>query len=518
MAMMRLSPRTRAVVMGGSLLAIMGCAALPPNSFFDPTKVGAFPRDIREAGIRRVLSPREAPEGLSGAREPSPEDLVARAEEYRVGRFDQIQISINDLLRQGAPYQSAQEVNANGFIRIPDMGPIYVADMTEPEIEDEIRNRLVEADLLPDPIVQVVVVLRRQLFFHVLGDVVQQGTYPISQADLRLLDALAFARGAGPLSKKLYVIRRGGGKRKSVTTAPGDEKPADAPSRLIIEPPTEGDDDFFGGSGAVRDVQYAQDTGSSDPAFEDVISPRGSRNAGATPAKQPPAGTRAFEPLMIDPATGEAREAPSRPTLEAPVDAPGWNPQEDEDDFDWSDLPSYELDQEVIEIDLASLRNGDPRYNIVIKDRDVIRVPVATGVFYMMGEVGRPGVFAFGGREITLKQAIAIAGGFGPLAWPQRCEIIRREPGSDTQMTIPVDVDAIFAGLADDLLLRDDDIVNVGTHVVAPFLFVLRNSFRFTYGFGFVYDRNFADQDSIAGRQNPETIQRQERAQRGLPF
>lgn len=74
------------------------------------------------------------------------------------------------------------------------MGPIYVADMTEPEIEDEIRNRLVEADLLPDPIVQVVVVLRRQLFFHVLGDVVQQGTYPISQADLRLLDALAFAR------------------------------------------------------------------------------------------------------------------------------------------------------------------------------------------------------------------------------------------------------------------------------------------------------------------------------------
>ncbi|MCA9242602.1 MAG: polysaccharide biosynthesis/export family protein [Phycisphaerales bacterium] len=497
-------------------MTLAGCAALPPNSFFDPTKVGAFPHDIREAGIRRVLSPREAPEGLSGAREPTPEDLVARAEEYRVGRFDQIQISVNDLLRQGAPYQSAQEVNTNGFIRIPDLGPIYVADMTEPEVEDEIRNRLIEADLLPDPIVQVVVVLRRQLFFHVLGDVVQQGTFPISQADLRLLDALAFARGAGPLSKKLYVIRRGGGKKKGATTST-PESQAPRPQKLIIEPPSEGDDDFFGGSGAVRDIAYAQDMGTSDPDFENAIAPRGNRGAGH---KEPAATTptaRPFEPLMIDPATGEAREAPARPTLEAPGEAPVWNPQDDED-FDWSDLPSYELDQEVIEIDLGALRNGDPRYNIVIKDRDVIRVPVATGVFYMMGEVARPGVFAFGGREITLKQAVAIAGGFGPLAWPQRCEIIRREPGSDTQLTIPVDVDAIFAGLADDVILRDEDVVNVGTHVAAPFLFVLRNSFRFTYGFGFVYDRNFADQDQVAGKQNPETIRRQERAQRGLPF
>ncbi len=68
------------------------------------------------------------------------------------------------------------------------------------------------------------------------------------------------------------------------------------------------------------------------------------------------------------------------------------------------------------------------------------------------------------------------------------------------------------------MLLRDDDILNVGTHVAAPFLFVIRNSFRFTYGFGFVYDRNFADRDSYGSRLNPEICRDQQRQTRGLPF
>ena len=32
----------------------------------------------------------------------------------------------------------------------------------------------------------------------------------------------------------------------------------------------------------------------------------------------------------------------------------------------------------------------------------------------------------------------------------------------------------------------------VGTNAAAPFLAALRNGFRVTYGFGFIYDRNFA--------------------------
>jgi protein involved in polysaccharide export with SLBB domain len=172
----------------------------------------------------------------------------------------------------------------------------------------------------------------------------------------------------------------------------------------------------------------------------------------------------------------------------------------------------------VIAINVTELKAGDPRYNIVVRDRDVINVPIDTGVFYVMGDVSRPGVYAFGGREITVKQALAVCGGFSPMAWPQRCELIRREPGTDKQTTRLINMDAIFAGLEEDFYMRDDDILNVGTHFVAPFLFVIRNSFRFTYGFGFVYDRNFADKDAYGGRLNPEVARQQQRAQRGLPF
>jgi protein involved in polysaccharide export with SLBB domain len=175
--------------------------------------------------------------------------------------------------------------------------------------------------------------------------------------------------------------------------------------------------------------------------------------------------------------------------------------------------------QRTIEIDVNALKAGDPRQNIVVRNRDQIVVPVDTGVFYLMGQVNRPGVFGLNDREVTLKQALgAIGGGFAPLAWPSRCEIIRREKGTDKQITMTVDVDRIFAGLEPDIVLQDDDLVNVGTHTLAPFLFVIRNSFRFTYGFGFVYDRNFADKDAYTARLNPEIVEQNRRAQRGLPF
>jgi hypothetical protein len=135
-----------------------------------------------------------------------------------------------------------------------------------------------------------------------------------------------------------------------------------------------------------------------------------------------------------------------------------------------------------------------------------------------MGDINRPGVYSFGGRDITIKQAVAIAGGFSALAWPSRCEVIRREPGMDKQLTIQVNLDKIFYGLEDDFYLRDDDIVNVGSHILAPFLFIIRNSFRFTYGFGFVYDRNFADKDAYGGKINPQTLEIQRRQSSGLPF
>jgi len=55
-----------------------------------------------------------------------------------------------------------------------------------------------------------------------------------------------------------------------------------------------------------------------------------------------------------------------------------------------------------------------------------------------------------------------------------------------------VDLDKIAAGEQPDIYLKPNDIVRVGTNAFAPFVSALRSGFRLTYGFGFLYDRNYA--------------------------
>ena len=149
----------------------------------------------------------------------------------------------------------------------------------------------------------------------------------------------------------------------------------------------------------------------------------------------------------------------------------------------------------LIRIPADKLLSGDPRYNIVIKSGDSIFVPVdIIGEFCIMGNVNRTGYIPLTGRPMTLKQAIAAAGGLGPLAWPKRCEVIRRI-GRKKEEIVMVDLDKIASGEQPDFFIKPHDLINVGTHATARWRAILRNAFRATYGFGFVYDRNFADRD-----------------------
>ena len=493
---------------------------VPPKSFLDPTRVGMFPLEYREGGIRRVLTPREGPIGLANATEPTPDDLVAVFEEYRLGELDSVAVSIEDLLHTGVPFQTSLEVDATGHIRLPELGVVKVTGLTERELEQDLRVRLQEAGLLPDAVVQVFIGTKRHQYFSVIGSVARPGTYSLVQPDTRLLDILGLVGDIGAEAKRLYVVRR-----TEMRSDQEFEEPPCLPAEdegLIIPPP---DDDVFESTLFARLGEGAQDPPPPPPTrpvgedFEEIIAPR---SQASRPASQEvrEAERRRFAPLVFDPTTGTLEEVPTeRPGAPQPF-APRRDREQptERPEYDWEDVPEYELSQRVIEIDVAALKSGDPRQNIIVRNRDLINIPVDTGVYYMMGEIARPGVFGFGGREITIKQAIAAAGGFGRLAWPSRCEIIRREKGTDKQITVPVNVDHVFAGLEDDILLRADDIVNVGTDIIAPFLFVIRNSFRFTYGFGFVYDRNFADQDAIGGKVNPETLERARKQQLGLPF
>jgi len=160
--------------------------------------------------------------------------------------------------------------------------------------------------------------------------------------------------------------------------------------------------------------------------------------------------------------------------------------------FGWEEIGGGGVQTRVIEIPADELRAGNPRYNIVIKPADSIHVPVdMIGEFCIMGNVNRQGYINLTGRPMTLKMAIAAAGGLGPLAWPKRCEVVRRL-AKDKEETVMVDLDRIALGEQPDFFIKPDDLINVGTHPTSRWRAVLRNAFRATYGFGFIYDRNFA--------------------------
>lgn len=160
-------------------------------------------------------------------------------------------------------------------------------------------------------------------------------------------------------------------------------------------------------------------------------------------------------------------------------------------DADWEQA----IQTRLIRIPADKLLAGDPRYNIVIKPGDTIHVPVnLIGEFAIMGNVNRSGYIDITGRPMTLKMAIAAAGGLGPLAWPKNVEVVRRI-GTAREEIVLVDLDKIASGEQPDFFIKPNDLINVGTHWTARWRAVLRNAFRATYGFGFVYDRNFADID-----------------------
>ena len=177
---------------------------------------------------------------------------------------------------------------------------------------------------------------------------------------------------------------------------------------------------------------------------------------------------------------------PARP--ERQVDPAGRDP------FGWKQYDMSRLAR-IIAVDLCRLKSGDPRMNIKIRENDIVHVlPLQIGEYYVMGEVLRPGPYPLTGRRLTAKQAVATAGNLGVLSWPNNSILIRRI-GRDQEQVVRLPLNDIFAGRENDILIKPDDVIAVGSHWTAPFLAVWRNAFRMTYGFGFIYDRNYSERD-----------------------
>jgi protein involved in polysaccharide export with SLBB domain len=465
---------TRLLSAGAVLAAVVlgGCGHVPddgqgPNGLLDPTAVGNFNKGAGKPLVVPILTELDlAGEAgrteFASARPPSADDLQINADDYRIGRNDLVTVTIADLVGQGVETQTTKRVSESGNVSLPLVGTVRLLDLTEYEAERAVVDAYARANLIQNANVQVVVTEARARTFSIMGAVAQPGQYAIVQSDFRVLDALVLARGVtAPVGvQKIYIVRNIG------TNAPADgqqQPPAGQgepqPSPTLIQPRSSAED--AAGPGQLARAVYLQTEG--QPAQEGVVVIEGQERT-VGPAAQGAANAQAgaaTQPQQFE-GFGELQE----PT-----------------------------DKRVIEVDYEALKAGELKYNVVIRPGDLIIVPEpAVGEYYMAGHVLRPGVYSLTGRNITLKQAIASAAMFDALAIPSRTEIVRRLPG-DREVFVRVDLEKIFAGQQSDIYLKPNDIVNVGTNAAAPFLAALRGAFRFTYGFGFLYDRNFYDDD-----------------------
>lgn len=117
--------------------------------------------------------------------------------------------------------------------------------------------------------------------------------------------------------------------------------------------------------------------------------------------------------------------------------------------------------QTIIAISLEDLSSGKQEFNIELKPKDVVSVPVdQTLSVFVYGEVKTPGAITFlSSKRITVLQAIAQAG--GPTEWAKKGKVMirRKDKKTGKEMVIRVNLKSMIGGKTADLVLEDGDVV-----------------------------------------------------------
>ena len=105
------------------------------------------------------------------------------------------------------------------------------------------------------------------------------------------------------------------------------------------------------------------------------------------------------------------------------------------------------------------LQQGDMSLNVPLINRDVVFVPQAEYV-YIIGEVKKPGSYKLYDKDISILEAITMAGGFTPIASPNKTRVIRVEEGEERTIFVRMK-DIIKGEKSKDIVLKSGDIVVV---------------------------------------------------------
>lgn len=534
-------------------ICLLGCVN---DKFLDPTQIGRF-RQVPSVNV--ILDSlgvaEETPSTWENAEDPKPIDIMMLESDYVFSPGDVLRVQIFELFGEGQQFVDNYIVTETGKISIPEVGTIDVAGLTESQLEEQIRQILMPS-ILKEPSISVLLINSQQRTFSIAGlGIPRPSRYEIPRSGLRLKEALAIAGGVSQFNiSYIYVTRQVTGKEEitemiepEINENKAVEPIIDVENKMleIIAPRAQ-----RAKPAVLPELTITVSEMITTNELTEAALPEGfgslvdsEKQSPEQPADNPEVEAVGWvfkdgkwvhvevaqpEPLADVETDKEAefseRETIDKPIYEATASRIEWIFQDGKwipvqvgqpeatakiepkktpeplkekipEEFDWDQMGTGGQQVRVIRIPADKLDGGDAKYNVVIRPGDNIHVPVdIIGECFVMGNTNNTGAVPLTGRPLTLKMLVAASGGLGPLAWPKKCEITRRIEKKKEE-TVMVDLDKIASGEQPDFFIKPLDLINIGTHPTARWRAVLRNAFRATYGFGFLYDRNFSERD-----------------------
>ena len=461
------------------------------NSFFDPSKTGYFgSTPVTMPVLDRIAAIEPSVDLWGETSAVAAADLQSSDLSYRLHPGDVLDIRIYGLYTPGEFFPLSSRVDQSGDIHVPEIGVVQAAGLTVPELQQELVE-MFGKKVMKNPTISINVANGGALTYIIFGHVNTPGRFSLEDPTLRLLSALTMAGGVPLSTRRIYIIRQ-------VAVHPSLHAPWH---------PTRGSESDASGivkTDAPVDIESLISQLQDQPTKKEEM-PKPSPGAWAA-AGAPPIDVDDVSSTNVTLPTvkGPARTA-SLPVGREP--APGNNPFVYLPDQDrWvktrasttSELegskPQDLVVERVIEVPYQRLAHGDTSLNLVIRPSDQIYVdgpPV--GYCYVSGEVQAPNAYPLPSADpMTLSRLIAMAGGLGPLAIPDRVDLVR-QVDEGREATIRLDLGAIRRRTEPDIVIKPNDHILVGTNWIAYPLAVFRNGLRINYGFGFLMDRNFGN-------------------------
>ena len=298
-----------------ALLAFTALNGCETDGFFDPSRTGYFETTPSAIPILTRLDVIE--QAIDGPEfvNPTPEDLKPGDLSYKFSPGDVLKIQIPSLMQTGQTEIAERVVDQTGDIQLPVINKVQAAGLTTEELQASIEKKL--EGIIKNPKAFVSLQEGRAFQFRILGSVDQPGLYALNKPDLRLLDAVATARGASASTTRIFITREKIAEENKVTygkkaATPEAQTTSSTTSPQTVQPTTT----------PATPTQAIPSTIDIDQLINELP------NSSATPATPAPSSAPTTEPTAApttEPAAAPTTEPTAAPTTE-PTAAPTTEP------------------------------------------------------------------------------------------------------------------------------------------------------------------------------------------------